>query len=186
MTGSSPRPVMTLVMCGAGAAAHVTTLIRLAVDRGWTVQPVATPAALSFLDAGAIEDMTGSPVRSEYGPPGSPRSRPGDVVVVAPATYNTICAWASGLACNYALGILAEQTALTPCIAMPYVNRAYAGRIPFRRAVDTLRAEGVRVLLGPGGYVPHPARSGHSPADFPWHLAIDAAEDARTPGSGPA
>lgn len=167
---------MTLIMCGAGAAAHVTELITLAQGRGWRVQPVATPAALQFLDTAAIGQMTGTPVRSEYSPPGAPRSRVPDVIVVAPATFNTVCAWASGRADTYALGLLAEQTAMVPCVALPYVNEAYAARLPFRRAVAALRDEGIRILLGPGGYVPHKPRSGHSPASFPWHLAVDAAD----------
>lgn len=179
MTNPADTPVMTLVMCGAGAAAHVTDLIRPAIGCGWTVQPVATPAALQFLDTDAIEDLTGSPVRSQYSPPGAPRSRVPRVIVVAPATYNTICGWATGRADTYALGILAEQTSLVPCIALPYVNQAYAARIPFRRSVETLRAEGVRVLIGDDGYQPHPPRSGHPPADFPWRLALDAANEVR-------
>lgn len=179
MTNPADGPVMTLIMCGAGAAAHVTELIRPAIDRGWIVQPVATPAALQFLDIAAIEDVTGSPVRSEYSPPGAPRSRVPDVIVVAPGTYNTICGWATGRADTYALGILAEQTSLVPCIALPYINQAYATRLPFRRAVETLRCEGVRILIGDDGYTPHLPRSGHSPADFPWYLALDAADEAR-------
>lgn len=175
MTSPADRPVMTLIMCGAGAAAHVTNLISPALDRGWTVQPVATPAALQFLDIAAIEALAGSPVRSQYSPPGAARSRVPDVIVVAPATYNTLCMWAAGRADTYALGLLAEQTSLVPCVALPYVNQAYAARLPFKRAVDTLRTEGVRVLIGDDGYAPHPPRSGHDPADFPWHLALDAA-----------
>jgi hypothetical protein len=39
-----------------------------------------------------------------------------------------------------------------PVIVLPYVNAALASRAPFRRAVQSLREEGVRVLLGPGGW----------------------------------
>jgi phosphopantothenoylcysteine synthetase/decarboxylase len=85
--------VLTIVACGAGPAAALSTCAKLARDRGWTVQVTATPAALGFFDAAAIEDQTGSPVRSQYARPGAPRSLIPDAILVAPATYNTINKW---------------------------------------------------------------------------------------------
>ena len=52
-----------------------------------------------------------------------------------------------------------------------------ASRPPFQRSVEALRAEGVRILLGPGGIQPHPPRTGGDLIDsYPWHLALDEAE----------
>ena len=65
---------MTVVVCGAGPAGAIGTFVKLAQDRGWTVQVTATPAALEFFDQAAIQDQTGNPVRSQYAPPGAPRS----------------------------------------------------------------------------------------------------------------
>ena len=43
----------------------------------------------------------------------------------------------------------------------------------FRRSVETLRSEGVRVLLGPeDGWEPHPPRASRT-ADFPWLAALE-------------
>lgn len=170
--------VLSVVVCGAGPAAEILTLIKLAVDRGWTVQVTSTPAALGFFDPAAVEDMTGNPVRSQYGKPGAPRSRVPDAIVVAPATYNTICKWAHGTSDTYALGVLAEQTGMgLPIVVLPFVNAALANRLPFRRSVETLRTEGVSILLGPGGVVPHQPHSGGSLIDsYPWHLALDEAD----------
>ena len=67
------RHVLTIVACGAGPAAALGTCVKLAQDRGWTVQVIATPAALDFFDAAAIADQTGSPVRSQYPKPDSQR-----------------------------------------------------------------------------------------------------------------
>ena len=67
--------VLTVIACGAGPASEVGRLIKLAHEHGWTVQVVATPAALDFIDLAAIEAQTGSPVRSQYRKPGEPRSR---------------------------------------------------------------------------------------------------------------
>jgi phosphopantothenoylcysteine synthetase/decarboxylase len=173
-----PARMLCVIVCGAGPAAKAGQLVKLAHERGWAVQVVATPAALPFLDTEAIAAQTGSPVRSQYRNPGEPRSRPADAIIVAPATYNTLNKWAQGISDTYALGVLAETTGLgVPIIALPFVNSALAARGPFRRSVEDLRREGVRILLGPGGVEPHePHTGGELIASYPWHLALDEAE----------
>ena len=177
------RRVLTIVACGAGPAAAIGTCVKLAQDRGWTVQVIATPAALDFLDQAAIATQTGSPVRSHYRKPGEPRSRQADAIIVAPATYNTINKWANGISDTYALGVLAETTGLAvPIVVLPFVNSALAGRPPFQRSVESLRAEGVRILLGPGGVHPHEPHTGDTLIDsYPWHLPLDEAERLLNP-----
>jgi len=177
------RHVLTIVACGAGPAAALGTCVKLAQDRGWTVQVTATPAALDFFDAAAIADQAGSPVRSQYRKPGEPRSGIADAIIVAPATYNTINKWAHGISDTYALGVLAETTGLAvPIVVLPFVNSALASRPPFQRSVEALRAEGVRILLGPGGVQPHPPRTGGELIDsYPWRLALDEAEHMLRP-----
>jgi hypothetical protein len=135
----------------------------------------SAPAALGFFDPAVIEKQTGSPVSSQYRKPGEPRSRGADAIIVAPATYNTINKWAHGISDTYALGILAETTGLgVPIVVLPFVNSALASRAPFRRSVESLRAEGVRVLLGPGGVEPHEPHTGGALIDsYPWRLALD-------------
>jgi phosphopantothenoylcysteine synthetase/decarboxylase len=167
--------VLAVVVCGAGPATAIGTLIGLARDRGWTVQVIATPPALEFFDRTAIELLTGHPVRSQYAKPGAPRSLIPDAVLVAPATYNTINKWALGISDTYALGVLAEQTAMgLPIVVLPFVNAALASRAPFQRNIESLRAEGVSILLGPGAIEPHQPHTGGSLIDsYPWHLALD-------------
>ena len=170
--------VLTVIVCGAGPASEVGQLVKRAQERGWTVQVIATLAALDFLDVPAIEALTGSPVRSQYRKPGEPRSRPADAIIVAPATYNTINKWAQGISDTYALGILAETTALgVPIIVLPFVNSALDARAPFRRSVEELCREGVHILLGPGGIEPHEPHTGDEHmASYPWHLALNEVE----------
>jgi phosphopantothenoylcysteine synthetase/decarboxylase len=170
--------VLSVIVCGAGPAAEVRTLVKLARERNWTVQVIATPAALDFIDTAALEAQTGSPVCSQYRKPGEPRSRQADAIIVAPATYNTINKWARGISDTYALGILAEATGLAvPIVVLPFVNSALAARAPFRRSVEELRREGVCILLGPGGVEPHEPHTGANLIDsHPWHLALDEAE----------
>ncbi|GAA3143596.1 hypothetical protein GCM10010466_38200 [Planomonospora alba] len=161
-------------MCAAGPAAEVGRLVTLAQGDGWTVQVIATPSALNFIDAPALGKQTGRPVRSRYRSPGEPKSPRADAIIVAPATYNTINKFAQGIADTYALGLLSEAPGLgVPVVVLPFVNSALASRAPFRRSVEQLRAEGVRVFLGPGEFEPHPPASGADRIDaYPWHLAL--------------
>ena len=178
MTRPTRPHFLAVIVCGAGPSTAIGTLVKLACDRGWTVQVIATPAALEFFDPAAVEAQTGHPVRSQYRKPGEPRSQIADAIIVAPATYNTINKWALGISDTYALGILAETTGLpVPIVVLPFVNSALASRPPFQRSVQALRAEGVRILLGPGGIQPHPPRTGGDLiGSYPWHLALDEAE----------
>jgi phosphopantothenoylcysteine synthetase/decarboxylase len=179
MTDPVADRVLYVIVCGAGPAGEVGRLVELAQDRGWTVQIIATPAALAFMDVPKLEAQTGRPVRSEYRSPGEPRSPRADAVIVAPATYNSINKLANGISDTYALGILAEAPSLgIPIVVLPFVNSALAGRTPFKASVKALRSEGVRILLGPGEFVPHPPGSGGGRiADYPWQLAIASITD---------
>lgn len=169
-----PGKVLSVIVCAAGPAPHVGRLVTLAQDAGWSVQIIATPSALDFIDVPELEKQTGRPVRSRYRKPGEPKSPRADAIIIAPATYNTINKFAHGIADTYALGLLSEAPALDiPVVVLPFVNTALAARAPFRHSVDQLRAEGVRVLLGPGQFEPHPPGTGAERIDtYPWAAAL--------------
>ncbi|MBF8186032.1 flavoprotein [Nonomuraea sp. K274] len=168
-----PGQLLYVIVCAAGLASDVGHLVTLAQDAGWTVQIVATPSALDFIDVPALEKQTGRPVRSQYRKPHEPKPPRADAIICAPATYNTINKFAHGIADTYALGLLSEAPGLgIPVVVLPFVNTALAARVPFQRGVDQLRAEGVRVLLGPGEYEPHPPSAGAD--DYPWALALES------------
>ncbi|MEV6159245.1 flavoprotein [Nonomuraea sp. NPDC052129] len=166
--------VLYIIVCAAGAAADVGRLVTDAQDEGWTVQIVATPSALDFIDVPELERQTGRPVRSQYRKPHEPKPPRADAIIVAPATYNTINKFAQGIADTYALGLLAEAPGLgIPVVVLPFVSSALASREPFLRSVESLRAEGVPVLLGPGQFEPPPAETGGENLDtYPWALAL--------------
>ncbi|MEW9554546.1 flavoprotein [Nonomuraea sp. NPDC050783] len=171
---TSSGKVLYIIVCAAGPAADVGRLVTLAQDDGWTVQLIATPSALNFIDVGQLEQQTGRPVRSHYRNPGEPRSPRADAIIIAPATYNTINKFAQGIADTYALGILSEAPGLgIPVVVLPFVNSALASRAPFRRSIEDLRAEGIRVLLGPDQFEPHaPSSGGDRMASYPWKRAL--------------
>jgi hypothetical protein len=170
-------PVLYLLICGAGPADHIDRMVKLAQGDEWDVHCLATPSAVQhFLNLAELEALTGHPVRTGHQRAGQPALPKADAVIVAPATYNTINKWAAGIADTYVLTQLAELTGLgVPIAVLPFVNTALAANRVFHRSVEELRAAGVTVLFGSGGFVPHPPRTGGQAMDqYPWGLALDA------------
>lgn len=177
--------VLYLVVCAAGPAPHVVTLIDDAIGRGWDVCTIATPAAESggFVDPAAIEAATGRPIRHRYRRADEPGRWPkADAIAVAPMTMNTLTKWADGHADTYALGVLTEAIGLgLPLVAMPFWNAAQAAHPAVDRAVATLRGCGVQVLYGDQGFRPHPpGTGGNRIPTYPWARVLDALEGRTT------
>lgn len=179
---------LCIVVCGAGPASEVGKLVSLAQRRDWSVHIVATPVALNFLDLAALERLTGTAVRHDYGQRATgPRSSHSHALIIAPGTYNSINKLAAGINDTYALNVAAEALGRGVRTAiLPFVNSALAARLPFQKAVESLRAEGVNVLLGEGLWEPHPPGSGSGLVSvFPWQKALSAvgADSAEPTGS---
>jgi hypothetical protein len=176
---------MTRTLYLFGSAAPPVFAIAEAVEsaqrEGWDVCVGLTPTAALWLadSLDALAELTGHPVRSTYKLPGDPDVwPPADVIAVAPATFNTVNAWALGLTDRFVVGVVAEAIGKgIPLVTMPCVNTAYVQHPVFERSVADLRRAGVRVLYGEGGFVPH--RPGTSkPENYPWHLVLAAAASA--------
>lgn len=161
------KPFLYVVVCAAGVAGDVGTLITAAQERRWDVGVVATPHALGFIDAPAVEARTGYPIRSAWRRPGDPRPLPDpDAIAVAPATFNTLNKWAAGISDTLALGILCEAYGNgVPTAALPCLSTAQSAHPAYRRSLDTLREMGVRI----GTQDPDRLASG----GFRWEEALD-------------
>jgi phosphopantothenoylcysteine synthetase/decarboxylase len=122
-----------------------------------------------------LAKLTGHPVHTDYKLPGQPDVLPHpDAILVTPATFNTLNKWAQGIADTLALGLVTEAIGLQlPLVALPYLNQAQAAHPALSRSVDFLRANGVTVLLGEGGFVPHVPKHGNVDA-YPWGAALAA------------
>jgi hypothetical protein len=159
----------------------VAQVIEAAQEDGWDVCLGLTPAAARWLQdsIAGLAALTGHPVRWEYKAPGEPDVwPPADVIAVAPATFNTTNAWAQGITSTFVVGVVAEAIGKgIPLVTMPCVNAAYVQHPQFERSVETLRAAGVRVLYGEGGFVPNPPGSG-TPSNYPWPAVLDAVRAA--------
>nr|WP_255648607.1 flavoprotein [Frankia sp. ArI3] len=157
--------VLYLVACGGYPAAELPAFVEHARSAGWDVCVIATPAAMAFLDAGRLAELTGHPVRSAYKRPGEPDVLPpADAFVVAPATFNTVNKIVAGISDTLALGLLNEALgAGLPIIMAPYPEQR-PGRSPRlrreRRGAAVLgRAPRVRPARRPARWR-RPARPG--------------------------
>ncbi|MFE7046456.1 flavoprotein [Streptomyces atratus] len=171
---------MTTLYLFASAAPPVFDVAEIIMDaqaRGWHVCLGLTPTAALWLgeELPELERLTGHPVHSEYKAPREPDVwPPADVILFAPATFNTVNAWGLGLTDRFVVGVVAEAIGKQiPTVAMPCVNAAYVQHPAFDRSVETLRGAGVTVLYGEGAFVPNQPGEGR-PEGFPWHLALDA------------
>ncbi|RDG34984.1 flavoprotein [Streptomyces corynorhini] len=169
----------TLYLFGSAAPPvfDVAQVIEDAQQRGWDVRLGLTPTAARWLESqrAELERLTGGPVRSEYKVPGEPDVWPkADVILVAPATFNTINSWALGLTSTFVVGVVAEGIGKDiPIVTMPCVNAAYAQHRRLDKSVAELREMGVTVLYGDGGGGFVPNQPGEK-RPYPWAAALDA------------
>ncbi|MER7986278.1 flavoprotein [Streptomyces noursei] len=165
------KPFLYVVVCAAGIAGDVGKLITAAQEAHWDVGVVATPQALGFLDATAIEAQTGFPIRSAWRLPGQPRPLPpADAIAVAPATFNTINKWAAGISDTLAVGILCEAYGFgIPTAVLPCLNSAQAAHPAYGRSLARLREMGVLI----SSYEPHRPDAGGGADQFRWEEALE-------------
>jgi hypothetical protein len=173
----------TLYVFGSAAPPvfDIARVIEEAQADGWDVCLGLTPTATGWLAShlDGLAALTGHPVRSYYKLPGEPDVwPPADVILLAPATFNTINQWALGITDHFVVGVVAEAIGKgIPLVAMPCVNAAFVQHPQFERSVADLRGAGVNVLYGEGGFVPNLPGQG-KPAEYPWHLALAAVKAA--------
>jgi phosphopantothenoylcysteine decarboxylase / phosphopantothenate---cysteine ligase len=155
-----------LGVSGGIAAYKAVELVRLATGAGHSVRVIQTPASLNFVGRATFEGVTGAPVlvdEFEADPargafPGDPTSdhspishlelvARADVLVVAPASANTLAKLATGLADN--LLTSAALANVAPLVLAPAMNNRMWEHPATRANLDTLRARGARVV-GPG------------------------------------
>ena len=96
-----------LGVCGSIAAYKSAHLTRLLVKAGAKVQVVMTPDAISFITPLTLSTLSGNPVLVDYFEPGSGEwnnhvhlALAADMIVVAPASANTLAKFAHGLCDN--------------------------------------------------------------------------------------
>src|SRR3954469_11845297 len=155
-----------LGVTGGIAAYKALELVRLATGAGHAVRVVQTPASLDFVGAASFAALTGAPVladelerdpaRGAFPDQAPPDHDPlshlelvanADVLVVAPASANTIAKLAAGFADN--LLTTSALAATCPVVIAPAMNHHMWQHAATQANVATLRSRGV-VVLEPG------------------------------------
>ncbi len=158
------RPI-TVALCVTGsiAAYKAAELARLLLAEGAHVLPVMTRAAREFLGPSTLAGLTGEPVREDLWDPSYAGelhvelARRADVIVIAPATADTLARLAQGRADDLvtALALSTER----PIVVAPAMHPSMWAHPATARNVGLLADDGRVVLVGP---VDGPVASGES------------------------
>src|SRR5919205_3485174 len=152
-----------LGVSGGIAAYKALELVRAAMRAGHAVRVIQTEASTRFVGPASFAGITGAPVLiGEWEPdplrgafPGDPApahaplshlalAERADVLVIAPASANTLAKLAHGHADN--LLTAAALACRRPLLVAPAMNDAMYEHAATRANLDTLRARGVKVL----------------------------------------
>lgn len=136
---------------GGIAAYKIPELVRLFVRGGIDVQVVMTPAAAEFITPLTFQTLTGNPVYVEmYGDRTAERVRhvelleKADLMVIAPATANTIGKMSLGLADNLISTLY--LAADCPVVVIPSMNVNMFKHPAVVANIETLRKRGCHVM----------------------------------------
>lgn len=153
---------VAVLVTGGIAAYKIADLVSLLTQAGVQVRVAMTAAATTFVGPLTFEGLCGHPVLTDLWQPGpipEPHVELGDwaeVVLVAPATANTLALLAQGRGDDVALATV--LAARCPVVVAPAMNDAMWSKPAVRENVDRLRAHGVRVVGPEGGRL----ASGHA------------------------
>jgi phosphopantothenoylcysteine decarboxylase/phosphopantothenate--cysteine ligase len=189
-----------LGVSGGIAAYKAVELVRLATAAGHAVRVVQTPASLQFVGRATFEGVTGAPVLvDEFEPDPARGAFPGDpapdqdpishlelvarcdVLVVAPASANTLAKLAHGLADNLLTSAALAST--TPLVVAPAMNSHMYEHPATQANLEMLRSRGTRIVDPGTGRLASKGESGVGRLAEPPEI-LAAVEQALAGGAG--
>jgi phosphopantothenoylcysteine decarboxylase / phosphopantothenate---cysteine ligase len=153
VTAEAQRPLNVVVGITGGIAAYKAVgVVRAFVLAGHNVQVVATDAALRFVGRPTLEAISRNPVHtSVYDGVAEVRhvaiGQAADLIVVAPATANSLAKLATGLADDLLGNTILASTA--PVVVAPAMHTEMWQNPATVANIETLRSRGV-TIVGPG------------------------------------
>lgn len=142
---------IVLGISGGIAAYKTPDLVRRLKARGFRVIPVMTEAAQEFVTSTALLAVSSEAVRddlwdqqAEQGMGHIELARSADLLLVAPATANTIAKFANGVADDLLSTLYLATTA--PTLVAPAMNQQMFRHQATQRNLDQLREDGVQVV----------------------------------------
>lgn len=149
---------IVLGVTGSIAAYKAVELLRLLVKNGDDVRVVMTPAAREFVAPLTFQTLSRNPVESEmfartehWKPDHVSLADFADLVVVAPATANTIAKMRAGIADNLLVSTLLATRA--PVFVAPAMNEGMWLNAATRENIEILKRQGVSVIEPAEGFL---------------------------------
>jgi phosphopantothenoylcysteine synthetase/decarboxylase len=174
MTATGSSRVLYWIISAAPPAHDWQSALRALQDDCWDPYVIVTETVARWLNHNDLASASGHAVRSRpRRPDETDDSPPADAVLLAPATFNTLNKWASGINDSLALGLLNElMGARVPIVVAPYLKAALASHPAYQANLELLRGAGVTILEG----------------EFSWAAAREAltATRAAPAASGPS
>jgi phosphopantothenoylcysteine decarboxylase/phosphopantothenate--cysteine ligase len=142
---------IVFVLTGSIAGYKACDVISRLVKQGHRVRAVATASALRFVGAATLEGLTGERVMTDMFEPGAALehinlTRWADLVVVCPATANTLNRFAAGLADDLSGALFLAHDRTKPLLVAPAMNPAMWRHPATAEAVERLVRWGVRFI----------------------------------------
>lgn len=141
-----------LVLISGSIAAYKTCfVISKLVQAGHQVQVVTTPQALNFIGPSTLEGLTGKPVLSEtfashHAMDHIHLARWADLILLCPATANTINKMAQGIADDLVTNLFLAHDFKKPFIVAPAMNSAMYQHPCTQTSLEKLQKMGVTIL----------------------------------------
>ena len=140
-----------LGVSGGIAAYKSAELVRLLKKQGVEVQVVMTQSAIQFISPLTFQALSGNPVHTELLDADVENAmghislaRWADVLLIVPATANTIAKLAHGLADDLLSTLYLAATC--PVVVAPAMNQAMWNKVVTQENIQTLRRHGVKVI----------------------------------------
>lgn len=148
-----------LLSITASIAAYKSAyLISKLVQNGFEVQVAATDSSLNFIGAATLEGLTSKPILTNLFEAGKMMNhinliKWADIIVVCPASANTINKMANGIADNLVTSLFLAHTWDKPFLIAPAMNTAMYKHPATQKSLRELERMGVKVLPTIEGYL---------------------------------
>lgn len=144
--GGGSAPLVLVGVCGGIACYKTATLVSRLVQRGFAVRVLMTQAATRFVQPLTFQSLSGQPVvtsiwdaHDHHDSQHIALARQCRLMVIAPATANTIARLAAGMADDPVTLIASALPAAAPVLLAPAMNEQMWDSPITKRNLDTLR-----------------------------------------------
>ena len=139
------------MISGSIAAYKTCFVISKLVQRGHEVQVVTTPQALNFIGPSTLEGLSGKPVlsntfESQHAMDHIHLARWADLILLCPATANTLNKMAQGIADDLVTNLFLAHDFTKPFIVAPAMNTYMYQHPCTQNSIERLKTMGLKIL----------------------------------------